>query len=274
MPEGPEVQTVVSILERQLKHSVIQKVEVFYPKILENDNEEGWNRKLKGQSLLEFNRIGKYIILSTEEYDLVMHLRMEGKFYIYEQLPDSLKHIHVIFYLEDGRKVCYHDTRKFGRMNIYDKVEDKSTLPALKNVGYDALDERVTGAYFYQSIHDRKVNLKTCLLDQSIMAGIGNIYADEICFASGLDPRSRSHRISKQDCEQIVYHTKRILNGAIRYGGTTIRSYTSSLGVTGLFQLKLKVHTLEQCPVCQSKIIKKKVSTRGTYICVKCQKRK
>ncbi len=274
MPEGPEVQTVVSTLEKQISHCVFQSVEVLYPKILENGNEEEWNEKLKGESLLEFNRIGKYLILSTEKYDWVIHLRMEGRFYIYDELPENKRHIHVIFYMEDGRKICYHDTRKFGRMWLYEKVEDKSTLPALKNVGLDVLDDKVTGDYFYHCIHTRKVSLKVCLLDQSIMAGIGNIYADEICFAAKLDPRSRCYRLSKKDCEQIVYHAKRILQGAIRYGGTTIRSYTSSLGVTGLFQLHLKVHTMQTCPECQNKIIKKMVSTRGTYICTNCQKRK
>ena len=273
MPEGPEVQTVVSTLERQIRNCKIIKVDVLYPKMIETDD---FCLKLENQTLLEFHRIGKYLIFSTEQYDWVVHLRMEGKFYIYDAYPSYNKHIHVIFTLSDGRFLCYHDTRKFGRMALYDKVEDKYDCPALKQVGYDVLDDRVDGMYFYQHIHHSNRNLKAALLDQSIMAGIGNIYADEICFESRLDPRSRCTRISKKDCERIVYQAKRILNGAIKAGGTTIRSYTSSLGVTGLFQLQLHVHTKkdEPCEVCGLPIIKKVVSQRGTYICTNCQKRK
>ena len=143
-----------------------------------------------------------------------------------------------------------------------------------KNVGLDYTDESVTGAYFYESIHHLNRNLKSCLLDQSIMAGIGNIYADEICFETGLDPRSRCKKLSKKDCEAIVYQTKRILSGATKFGGTTIRSYTSSLGVTGKFQLYLKVHDQKICPNCSKEIKKITVSQRGTYLCPNCQKRK
>lgn len=154
------------------------------------------------------------------------------------------------------------------------KKEDIHAYPCFKNVGYDYMDERVNGMYFYTCVHSLKRNLKSCLLDQSIMAGVGNIYADEICFASGLDPRSRASKLSKKDCEKIVFQTKRILQGATRFGGTTIRSYTSSLGVTGRFQLYLNVHDQTQCKVCHHAIKKLTVSQRGTYLCPNCQKRK
>ena len=170
--------------------------------------------------------------------------------------------------------MSYHDTRKFGRMYLYSKNDDIHSYACFKNVGYDYMDQRVNGMYFYHCIHTLKRNLKSCLLDQSIMAGIGNIYADEICFALGLDPRSRACKLSKKDCDKIVLETRRILQGATHYGGTTIRSYTSSLGVTGRFQLHLKVHDQTQCKVCHHAIKKITVSQRRTYLCPKCQKRK
>ncbi|MDO4466190.1 MAG: bifunctional DNA-formamidopyrimidine glycosylase/DNA-(apurinic or apyrimidinic site) lyase [Bacillota bacterium] len=276
MPEGPEVQTVLSTLENQIKECRVKEVIVRYEKCVQPDVSTFYS--IVGQSFLGFSRIGKYLIFTTEEYNLVVHLRMEGKFYILDSLPDAKewKHIHVIFGLDDGRFLCYHDTRKFGRLSLYEKREDISTLPPLQNVGFDVLDDRVDGMYFYSHIHRSNRNLKSAILDQSIMAGVGNIYADEICFSAGLDPRSRCTRISKKDCENIIYHTKRIIRGAMKAGGTTIRSYTSSLGVTGLFQLKLKVHQREgeACLLCQRPIKKLVVSTRGTYICQNCQKRK
>lgn len=273
MPEAPEVQTVLNTLKTQIKDVAIENVFVYYPKIVENVEVENFKKQLKGQRFRTFSRIGKYLIFGLDNYDLVVHLRMEGKFYLYDTLYED-KHIHIVFQLSNGKYMSYHDTRKFGRMYLYLKKADIHSYDCFKNVGYDYMDERVNGMYFYNAVHSLKRNLKSCLLDQSIMAGVGNIYADEICFEVGLDPRSRASRLSKKDCEAIVLATKRILQGATRFGGTTIRSYTSSLGVTGRFQLHLKVHDQTRCRVCNQNIRKITVSQRGTYICPNCQKRK
>ena len=124
--------------------------------------------------------------------------------------------------------------------------------------------------------HLLSFTLKQALLDQSVIAGVGNIYADEICFAMHMHPETRVSRLRKKDFEELIFQTRRILNGAIRAGGTTIRSYTSSLGVDGRFQLKLKVHAKkgEPCPVCHNEIKKITVATRGTYYCPTCQKKR
>lgn len=276
MPEAPEVQTVLSTLEHQIKGAKILNVKVYYPKLIQNIDATEFESSLKNQRFRDFFRIGKYLGFVMDDLDLIVHLRMEGKFYILKELPSDLKHIHCVMYLDDGRLLCYHDTRKFGRMALHPKVTDVRRLDCFKNVGYDCLDENLDGMTFYKIIHPLKRNIKSALLDQSIMAGVGNIYADEILFSCKLDPRSRCQKISKKDCENIVYHTKRIMRGAMKAGGTTIRSYTSSLGVTGLFQLELKVHSKkdEPCPVCKNKIKKIVVSQRGTYLCSNCQKRK
>ena len=110
------------------------------------------------------------------------------------------------------------------------------------------------------------------LLDQSFVAGVGNIYADEICSAIKLNPTVLCRKVKDDSIKDLIKQTRIILNRAIKAGGTTIRSYTSSLGVTGRFQLKLKVHTLDKCPYCGSKIKKIRVGGRGTYYCPKCQK--
>ena len=276
MPEAPEVQTVLSTLEHQIKGTKILNVEVFYPKLIQNMDVSDFCEQLKNQTFCDFFRIGKYLGFVMDDHDLIVHLRMEGKFYILSDFPKDKKHIHCIMYLNDGRFLCYHDTRKFGRMALYPKTNDVKSLECFKNVGYDCLDPELNSEIFYKRIHPLKKNIKSALLDQSIMAGVGNIYADEILFSCRLDPRSRCQRISKKDCENIIYHTQRIITGAMKAGGTTIRSYTSSLGVTGLFQLELKVHSKkdEPCPVCGSKIKKIVVSQRGTYLCSNCQKRK
>ena len=273
MPEAPEVQTVLSTLEGQIKNIKIKKVEILYSRLIEGMDYETFSNCLENQSIQSFFRIGKYLGFQTEEYDWICHLRMEGKFYLFTEYPHD-KHIHAIFTLEDGRYLCYHDTRKFGRMYLYPKTENKQTHACFKHVGRDFKD--CDAQYVYDKIHSSNRPLKTALLDQSIIAGIGNIYADEIAFSCQLHPETKCSHLSLEDCEQIVYHTKRILNGAIQYGGTTIRSYTSSLGVTGRFQLKLKVHQKENelCQVCGSKIEKIKVGQRSTYLCPKCQIKK
>lgn len=277
MPELPEVETVRRTLEHQLGHPVIDDVQIFWPRILDNSTPATFRNLIKGSTIEDYQRIGKYLIFVLDEYYLVSHLRMEGKYYV-EQLdaPYDPLHTHAIIRFVDGRELRYHDTRKFGRFYLYPKTEDLYAQKAFAHCGYDVFDERVTGEYLYQAFHKRKIVLKQALLDQSVMAGVGNIYADEICFALGMHPETKIWHLRKKDFVNLLYETRRILTGAINAGGTTIRSYTSSLGVDGRFQLKLKVHAKEDeaCPICGSIIKKKVVATRGTSYCPTCQRKK
>lgn len=277
MPELPEVETVLQTLKYQLQYPTIESVNVRYEPIIQTPKVNEFQQLLQQKTIQDYRRIGKYMIFDFGSHVLVAHMRMEGKFYVQrKEDPYDQKHVHVIFRFTDGRELRYHDTRKFGRMALYEKQAEDHLYPCFKNVGYDALDETFTSQMLYQAYHQRKITLKQALLDQSIMAGVGNIYADEICFSSHLHPATRCYKLSKKDCENILFHTRRILKGAIRFGGTTIRSYTSQLGVDGRFQLQLKVHQREQepCLVCGTTIKKVKLAGRGTYICTKCQKRK
>ena len=269
MPELPEVETVVRTLEAQLGNVTIVDVQVFWRNIIDQDLEVFY--KIKNQTILEYKRYGKYLIFKCNDYSMIAHLRMEGKFYILDTNIPYDKHVHVIFKLNNNKYLQYHDTRKFGKMLIIpNDLVNKYFID--KNLGLDAIDENIDYKDLYKKWHPRKITLKKMLLDQSFLAGIGNIYADEICFSCALDPTSVVYDLSKKDFENIVFHTNRILNGAIKSGGTTIRSYTSSLGVNGLFQLKLKVHNQKQCQICQTEIKKIVCDGRGTYRCVKCQK--
>lgn len=276
MPELPEVETVCRTLEHLLKGCEIIRVEVPYEKMIESDLVE-FKEKLIGKHFTNFSRIGKYLMIELEDDVLISHLRMEGKYYIQEMSePYDKKHVHVQIFLADGRVVRYHDTRKFGRMYLYPKQEYAYHYPCFKHVGYDAFDERVDVDYLWNKFHRRNITLKQALLDQSVVAGVGNIYADEICFALGYDPRSKVSHLRKYDFETWIKEMRRILNGAIKSGGTTIRSYTSSLGVDGRFQLQLKVHAKkgETCIRCGGIIEKITVGGRGTYFCRKCQRRR
>lgn len=276
MPELPEVQTVVDTLRYQLQHVTIKDVHVYWDNIIAFPNVCAFIEGMKGKTIHDYGRYGKYLIFDLGSHVWIAHLRMEGKFYIQQPFEPYDKHIHVIFDLEDGRQLRYHDTRKFGKMYLYEKQADLHAYPCFQHIGYDAFDERLTKEYLYQKLHTRSIPIKQALLDQSVIAGIGNIYADEICFALGMHPERKISTLRKKDFERLIEETRRILNGAIASGGTTIRSYTSSLGVDGRFQLKLKVHARkgEKCKVCGSDIKKIVVATRGTYYCPTCQRKR
>ncbi len=276
MPELPEVQTVLDTLAYQMGNPVIEHIEVFWDSIIHGDTNE-FLRVLPGHQIKSYQRLGKYLCFDCGDVMWITHLRMEGKFYLQQpHEPYDHKHVHVVFHLKDGRELRYHDTRKFGRMYLYPHQEQLSDYPCFEHVGLDAFDDRLDAAWLYQKLHSKKVYLKQALLDQKIIAGIGNIYADEICFALGLHPQTRVNRMRKKDFELLIIEMRRILGGAIRAGGTTIRSYTASLGVDGRFQLQLKVHAKkgEACPLCQQPIKKIIVGGRGTYYCEQCQKKR
>ena len=276
MPELPEVETVVRTLEHQIQHACIVECEVLWDNIIAFPKPEEFINTIKGRTIQRYRRHGKYLLFDLGDYEWVVHLRMEGKFYVQRPCDPSDKHTHVKFTFADGRQLRYHDTRKFGKMYLYPKQTDYMQYACFHNIGMDVFDERWSGELLYQRLHPKKTALKAVLLDQSIMAGIGNIYADEICFALKMHPSTMVSHLRKKDFEQLLIEARRILRGAIRAGGTTIRSYTSSLGVDGRFQLKLKVHARkgEACSICHNEIKKIVVATRGTYVCTTCQKRR
>ncbi|MDO4415494.1 MAG: DNA-formamidopyrimidine glycosylase [Erysipelotrichaceae bacterium] len=268
MPELPEVETVVRTLEYMIHDRQILSVNVVYPKMIEGGVPE-FEEKLKGEHFRRFERRGKYLIFRLDHVTLVSHLRMEGKFYV--QAPDEPKdrHMHVIFTLDDGTQLRYRDTRKFGRMFLTDLDYD---FAHFHDLGPEPFDEAFNPDYVHAYRKKRSEPLKSLLLDQSFTAGIGNIYADEILSACGLRPGRSCRRITRKDEENLVDNTRKILSEAIAAGGTTIRSYTSSLGVTGLFQNDCCVHARKTCARCGTEIHMKRIGGRSSYYCPQCQK--
>ncbi len=204
-----------------------------------------------------------------DDLTLVCHLRMEGKFYILGKNDEIDKHTHVIFTLSDGRQLRYHDVRKFGRMELIEKGDYR----IFKDLGPEPFWDEFNLDYVRKYFKDNHHPLKEVLLDQSFVAGIGNIYADEIAYLSKLHPLSRVYLLNDDDIMRIIDNTRMVLKKAISAGGTTIRSYTSSLGVSGRFQLELLCHTKYLCPL-DHPIKKIRVGGRGTYYCPVCQKLK
>lgn len=269
MPELPEVETVRQTLRHFVLNCRIEKIDVLYPKIIDGDVEEFINH-VTNQTIREIERYGKYLIFQLDDYAFLSHLRMEGKYNIVSSSSPIDKHTHVIFHLNDGRDLRYHDTRKFGRMKLCDKYDYLSKLP-LSKLGKEPFD--ITTDELYDLLHHTSLPIKMALLDQSIMCGIGNIYANEICFRMSLHPHTRSSRLSKKRVDELRRVSISVLKEAIKQGGTTIHSFDAN-GITGLFQVKLKVHGQQICSVCHGKITKEMYKGRGLYYCKQCQRRR
>lgn len=271
MPELPEVETVKSGLEKIYLNKTIKNVIIKYNNIIANIDALEFINKLKGQKINSFNRKGKFIIVNLSCSNLLIHLRMEGKFKFKEELID--KHSHVIFEFEDGSVLIYHDVRKFGKIYYYDSDVNIFNVAPLNKLGLEPMEVN-DDSYLFNKIKKINKPIKTVLLDQSILAGIGNIYADEICFACKINPLCKASDISYQKSIEIVMHSSVILKEAIKDGGSTIKSFQSSHGVDGLFQQKLKVYGKGNmpCSECGHLIIKTFVNQRGTHYCPNCQK--
>ena len=273
MPELPEVETVRRTLISKLVGRTICTAEVYYPNIIEYPILSKFVQQLKNETIHDIKRKGKWLIFELDHYCLLSHLRMEGKYH-FKSIDEKVeKHEHVNLILDNNTCLRYHDTRKFGRMYLYKKEEVLQNKP-LNELGLEPWDKNLIPSYLKEKYHNKTVPIKIMLLDQSIVTGIGNIYADEILFLSAINPLKSARELSDKELQRIISNTRLILEQAIKKGGTTIRSYESSEGVHGRFQQNLLVHNQvgKPCSVCGTNIIKIQVNGRGTYYCPKCQK--
>lgn len=271
MPEIAEVETVRNTLKKRILNKPIKSVNVRYTKMIESNLEE-FKKILVGRSFLDIKRRGKWLIFDLGDYYLLSHLRMEGKYFIKNHEEELNKHEHVIITFTDNTDLRYHDTRKFGRMNLI-KKEELATAEEIAKQGLEPGDKNLTAKYLVDKFKKKRLPIKTVLLDQTIISGLGNIYANEVLFAAGIDPLKKACDVSLEEASRIVTESNRIIKAAIKMGGTTIKSYTSSLGVTGRFQQYLCVHKREGMPClkCGTTILNMKVNGRSTYFCPKCQ---
>lgn len=268
MPELPEVETVRQTLRHFILGEEIQGIDVYYDKVIEGETQD-FIEHLTSQHIQEIDRFGKYLIFLLDDVAFVSHLRMEGKYHIVNKDEPVGKHTHVVFHLKD-KDLCYIDTRKFGRMQLVDLQHYRNQAP-LNKLGKEPF--MISTEELYTLLHRTSLPIKTALLDQSIMCGIGNIYANEICFLMQMDPRTKASRLSKKRVEELRLITIDVLTRAIAQGGTTIHSFDAN-GIHGLFQVQLNVHAQTTCPYCQGAIKKIMVHQRGTYYCPRCQKKR
>lgn len=266
------METVRQTLKRRILQKRIKNVNVLYERMIESDLDE-FRNNLIGLEFSDILRKGKWLLFEIGDYYLCSHLRMEGKYFIKNHDEEVNKHEHVIFTFDDDTELRYHDTRKFGRMNLVLK-KDIDKVEGVRKQGIEPIDNNLSKEYLYDNFKKRKLPMKTLLLDQTIISGLGNIYADEVLFASKINPLKLGSEITLEECQRIVESSKAIIEEAIKCGGTTIKSYTSSLGVTGRFQQHLMAHKRENepCKSCKRPILRTVVGGRSTYYCENCQK--
>ena len=270
MPELPEVETIKNVLKHNLMNKTVKNVELFYQPLLEEDSEHDI-KALENSQFTKFDRRGKFLIFGfSNGLYWVVHLRMEGKYHLYSEETPKSKHTHLILETED-QYVHYLDTRKFSRMAV---TSDLDKYLETKNLGYEPWDEDLTVEFLRESFKNKKRAIKSSLLEQRYVTGIGNIYVDEILFRSKIHPNTAANKLNDTDLENIIKYTRLVLEQAIEEGGTTIRSYTSSLGVHGRFQVSLKAYGRkgEPCTVCGTEMSGTKIGGRSTVFCHVCQK--
>lgn len=274
MPELPEVETIRKTLKQLIIGKTIEEMDVYWSRIVKHpDDIEHFKHMLVGQSFSNIERKGKFLIFQLDDYTLVSHLRMEGKYSLHDKKDPVDKHTHIIFKFTDDQELRYTDVRKFGTMHVFPKGEHLQAKP-LNLLAPDPFEPAFTFDYFQNKLRKTSRVIKTVLLDQTVIAGLGNIYVDETLFKAKVHPLCKANELSDGDIRRIMRCAEETLLEAIEQGGTTIRSYVASDGEMGMFQQKLYVYGQEDepCQVCSKPIIKIKVSNRGTHLCPSCQK--
>lgn len=268
----PEVETVRRILAAKVKGSVITKLVVKDPVIIKDISPILFADTICGQRIVDITRYGKYLFFNLGEYTLISHLRMEGKYFIYEEDYQMGKHDHIGFKLDDKRILVYNDTRKFGTMHLC-KTADVKIQPGIAKLGIEPLNDHLTPDYLLEKAFGRRKTVKEFLLDQTIVCGLGNIYVDEVLFLSGIHPKTSVCNITYEQFTVVVASINTVIAKAIDEGGTTIKSFMASNEAHGLFQHNLNVYGRDgqDCLQCGAVIDKIKVGGRGTHFCPRCQ---
>jgi formamidopyrimidine-DNA glycosylase len=274
MPELPEVETVCRALSKVIKNSRIKKIE-FYRKDLRWQVKDNLEVSLKNNVFIDPYRRGKYILIPTNTDKIfLIHLGMSGQIRI-KKKDIVQKHDHMRMIVENNNKhfvVTYNDSRRFGYIDLFKKKELSEHF-LLSKIGVEPLGRELTTEYLQNNFKKRVINIKNALIDQKIIAGIGNIYASEILYKAKINPLRKVNSLSQNDLNSIITFTKIILKKSIDVGGTTIRDHMQPDGSLGYFKQKLQVYgkVNEKCKTCYSFIVKEVISNRSTFICKYCQ---
>jgi formamidopyrimidine-DNA glycosylase len=287
MPELPEVETVKNGLKNLLPGRMVKKVTHDWDKSFPN-NKKDVDEYLISATILNVRRRAKVLMIDlSTKHSLVIHLKMTGQLVFRGQekfgaghpngslignLPDKSTRVMIAF--EDSSQLFFNDQRKFGWMRLIHTAEIPN-IDFMKKVGPEPLENNFNPSDFVLRIMKRKnSNIKSALLDQTVIAGVGNIYADESLFGAGIHPASIVGSIPKTKLKKLFNELKKVLVLAIEKGGSTDRNYVNAEGRRGSYIDFAKVFRKDKqpCPICDREIIKTRLAGRGTHVCTKCQK--
>lgn len=269
MPELPEVETTLRGISPYLLDKKIKRIQVREPRLrwpVPQDLQTAEN--LTVSSLI---RRGKYIIAGTSKGSIILHLGMSGSLRIVDKPFEIRKHDHVLFELQSNKTMVYHDPRRFGTILwTADPVQEHKLLADL---GPEPLSNAFDGAYLFRRSRGKKVAVKNYIMNGNIVVGVGNIYASEALFRSGIRPGKAAGRVSAAAFESLATDIKNVLGAAIQSGGTTLRDFVNSEGEPGYFQQTLNVYGREgePCRKCSNTIKQRTIGQRSTFYCSQCQ---
>ncbi len=274
MPELPEVETVRRTLLVLVKGLLIERVEVRLPRIIRRpDDPAVFSTMLEGQHIRDIARRGKFLRFMLDDYTLLSHLRMEGRYGVYNTGEEESPHTHVVFHLSEGKQLRYQDVRQFGTMDLFTHGQDLVS-PPLSKMGMEPLEPSFTFHAFRERLAGRTTKIKPLLLSQEYIVGLGNIYVDEALFTAGIHPERLYSSLRKQELIRLHAAIIETLQSAVDAGGSSVKSYVNGQGEMGMFQQKLRVYgrKSEPCVQCGEPVLKTVVGGRGTHFCAKCQK--
>ncbi len=270
MPELPEVETTrrgiaPHIEGKRFTAWTVRDARLRWP------IEPQWTESVVGQRVQALTRRSKYLVVHLEEGQILAHLGMSGQFRVLPGATVPEKHDHSDWVFDDGTLVRYRDPRRFGSL-LY--TTDWQQHPLITHLGPEPLEEIFDGAYLYQQLKKRRGPIKSALMDARLVVGVGNIYANEALFRTGIHPLRASHRISLARCQRLVEAIKGVLSQAIEEGGTTLRDYVSATGAPGYFRVSLAVYGRagQPCVQCETPLKEVRLSGRITVYCPRCQR--
>ncbi|SDP13538.1 DNA-(apurinic or apyrimidinic site) lyase [Selenomonas ruminantium] len=273
MPEMPEVEIIRRYLDKQTAGKKIMDLDIRLPRMIKWPDTEGFRDMVTGRTIKGMNRRGKYLLMELDNgNEVVFHLRMTGRLVFEPTGKTTDSHARVIFHLQYGASLVYGDTRTLGTIHGI-KPEERTMLKGLAEMGPEPLSADFTAKYLEQAVSRRKTAIKSFLLNQKYIGGIGNIYADEALFLAGIHPLRPASSLSAGECQRLWESVNQVIAAGIEDGGTTFRDYQNGEGGKGSHQDHLYVYARkgEPCRNCQTPIERIIVGGRGTHFCPHCQ---
>jgi len=271
MPELPEVEVSRMGITPHLSGKVIKKILIRQPKLR-------WMipdalNQLSGQVILSIQRRAKYLLLKTQKGSIIVHLGMSGSLRILDESHPVGKHDHVDLILMDGTLLRYNDPRRFGAW-LWQDNEEEHTL--LKNLGPEPLDDAFHADFILKKAKGKRATIKSFIMDNKVVVGVGNIYANESLFLAKIHPSIQAGQLTYTEWCRLVSEIKQVLTTAIKQGGTTLKDFNQADGKPGYFAQELRVYGKAgaPCPCCGERLLQLKIAQRNSYFCPSCQPEK